>query len=200
MRNSLLLISVLIATNIFASNAEVNGHVNLKNSQYESLEVNGSLTFENLEVRDELEVNGSKEGKNLKCSKIESTGAFEVDGLIVQNIENYGSFIGKNVEISGSGVFNGKVEIQNGKLNEIEISSSKAIFKDSIINKILVKKIEIDSNWSFLWNKNKKDKNIIELHGNSSVGDIYCEEVGEIHIFDKSQVIGKTVNCEIIKQ
>ena len=193
-----VIISSIVAINSFANDAEINGQVSLKNSRYESLKINGNLAFENLDVKGELEVNGNKEGKNLKCRKIKSNGSFQGDGLIVEDIESNGSFIGKNVEISGSGKFNGYVEIQNGKLNQVEISSDKAIFTDSTINKILIKKIESDS--LFQLDKNKKNKQVVELHGDSSVIDIEFAEEGEVHISDKSQVTGKMINCQVIRK
>ncbi len=186
---------LIISSVVFANDAEINGQVSLKNSQYESLKINGDLAFDNLDVKGELEVNGNKEGKNLKCRKIKSNGSFKIDGLIVEDIESNGSFIGKNVEIAGSGKFNGNVDIQNGKLNKIEISSDKVIFANSTINKILIKKIDSDSLFQL-----DKNKQIVELYGDSSIIDIEFEEEGEVHIFNKSQVRGKMMNCEVIRK
>ena len=190
MRSSLkglvLTISLLKSVNVFATEAEINGKISLKQAQYDSLQINGNFAFEDVDVKNYLKVNGDKEGKNLKCSEIQSNGSFKVDSLIVKDIENNGSFIGKNVEISGLGRFNGKVEITNCKLNDIEISSEKVVFTDCNINKLLIKKSD----------ENKKQ--VVELHGDSAIGDIEFEKPGEIHSFDKSQVTGKIGNCQVI--
>jgi hypothetical protein len=183
-----LTIFLLKTINVFATEAKINGNISLKQAQYDSLKVNGNFDFEDVEIKNYLKVNGNKKGKNLKCSEIKSNGSFNVDGLIVKDIENNGSFIGKNVEISGVGQFNGKVEITNCKLNDIEISSEKVIFTDCKINKLLIKR----SDW------HEKKKQVVELHGDSAIGDIEFEKPGEIYSFDKSQVTGKIGNCQVI--
>ena len=79
----------------------INGSSHLTKGEYDSLKVNGHLTFNGLIIKDLLIVNGSISGENLECKTVKSNGSFDVDGLQAGNVESNGSFTGQNIEIIG---------------------------------------------------------------------------------------------------
>jgi hypothetical protein len=91
--------AILLSLNItaFAKNGStINGSSHLENGKYDSLEVNGNLTFKDLLITDSIVVNGSVQGKNLKCHTIKSNGSLDIDGLWAQGVDSNGSFSGQN--------------------------------------------------------------------------------------------------------
>jgi hypothetical protein len=182
---------LLAAQNVFSDDLEVNGQIKVSKFDHDSLKVNGSFTCE--EFEDLSSINSSN--KNLKCKTLRSNGSFDIDGLIVRDIKNNGSFNGKNIEISGHGQFNGNVDITNSSINTIEISSDRSSFSNSKIDKIFFKKF--NSGWS-IFSKSSSPQ-ILELKDETTVNDIEFEDNGEVHLFDKSRVIGKISNGKVVK-
>ncbi|WHA06759.1 hypothetical protein N3Z16_01030 [Candidatus Megaera polyxenophila] len=179
----------------------INGSSHLTKGEYDSLKVNGHLTFNGLVIKDLLIVNGSIHGKNLECKTVKSNGSFDVDGLQARNVESNGSFTGKNIEIIGEAVFNGGVKITNGKLNDIKIATMRTTFTNTVVNgNILFKKV--NNGKGFLdFVSNQSSVQVLELKGRSLIiGDLIFEEDGEIHLFDLAEVKGKIVNAKVIQK
>ncbi len=98
-RIAFILLTILLAFNgpAFAKETStINGSSDL-NGKYASLEINGSLTFKDLEVSESLVINGSIHGKNLTCKTMETNGSCDVENLQAQSIESNGSFVGKGI-------------------------------------------------------------------------------------------------------
>lgn len=179
----------------------INGRSYLNNGEYDSLEVNGDLTFKGLWIKDSFVINGSIQGENLKCKTIKSNGSFDVDGFQAQGVKSNGSFTGKNVDITGESKFHGDLEIKNGKLHDIQIASTRSTFIETQIKgNILIKKVKKD--WSFMgFKSNESSAQVLELKGKSLViGDILFEKEGEVHLFDGAKVKGKIVNAKVIQK
>lgn len=179
----------------------IDGSSHLTKGEYDSLKVNGHLTFNRLIIKDLLIVNGSIHGKNLQCKTVKSNGSFDVNGLQAENVESNGSFTGKNIEVTGEATFNGGVKITNGKLNDIKIATMRTTFTDIVVNgNILFKKA--NKGKGFLdFVSNQSSVQVLELKGRSLIiGDLIFEEEGEIHLFDLAEVKGKIVNAKVIQK
>lgn len=196
--------AMLLGLNVpaFAKNiSTINGGSHLNKGEYDSLEANGAITFKDLAIKDSLVINGSIQGKNLKCKTMKSNGSVDVDGLQVQGVESNGSFSAENVEITGKSEFNGSLEIKNGKLHDIQIASTRSTIIETQVNgNIRIKKV--NKGWNFFgFKSNESSTQILELKGNSLVsGDIFFEEDGEVHLFDGAKVEGKIVNAKAIQK
>jgi hypothetical protein len=180
----------------------INGSSNLTKGEYDSLKVNGHLTFNGLVIKDLLIVNGSIHAENLECKTIKSNGSFDVEGFQAENLESNGSFTGKNIEIIGEAVFNGGIKITNGKLNDIKIATMRTTFTDIVVNgNIFFKKANKEKGFFGFTSNNQSSVQVLELKGRSLIiGDIIFEENGEIHLFDLAEVKGKIVNAKVIQK
>ncbi|MDP5110046.1 MAG: hypothetical protein NWP47_01505 [Rickettsiaceae bacterium] len=191
---------ILFGLNIpaYAKNASIiNGSSNLKQQVYDSLEVNGTLTFTDLTIKESLIINGKIQGKNLKCRNITSNGSFDVDGFQAQNVKTNGSFKGMNIEITGKSEFNGALEITNGKLHNIQVVNTLSTLVDTNVSGNI--NIKIDKGFGV--RPSTSSVQVLELKGNSLVtGDVIFEEEGAVYLFDKSKVQGKIVNAKIIEK
>jgi len=177
----------------------INGSSRLNKVEYDSLEVNGDLTFGDLSIKDSLVVNGSIQGKTLKCKIFKANGSVDVDGFQAQDVKSSGLFSGENITVTGDAEFDGGLEIENGKLHDMQIASARSTIVDTQVNgNIRIKKV--NKGWSFFgFKSNEPSAQILELKGNSFVnGDIFFEENGEVHIFDGAKVKGKIVNAKVI--
>ena len=190
----------LIAAQTMAAQV-ISGSSVLKDRNFDSLQVNGALEFNNLIVDDLLEVNGSISGKNLKCRDLKSNGSLHIEVLRAHNIEGNGSFEGKNIEVTEQAKINGYAKITDGKLNIVEIASFNSVFVNTkVIGNIVIKKTDNGFNLSNLKSKDPKVQ-ILELKDDSVIsGNITFEaEGGEVHLFDSSKVYGKVLNGKVIK-
>lgn len=171
----------------------------VKDAKYEWLDINGSITFGYLTVKDSLVIDGSARGDGLKCKKLEVNGSLNVKNLSAKSVEINGSFIGTNVNIDGNMEVNGSVSISCAKLNTIQITSQHSIFIASkITGDILIKKS--NDAWELFGNKFKKSVQIVELKGNTIVsGNITFENNGEVHIDHLAQITGQVINGKIIQ-
>ena len=178
-----------------------NGSSHLNGGEYDSLEVNGSLMFKDLFVKDTIVVNGSIQGKNLKCYRLESNGSVDVDGLLAQGVEINGSFSGQNIDIAGDAEFNGGVEVKNGKLHDIQIKSITSTITDSQVNgNICIKKVNKGPSF-FGFKSNESSTQILELKGCSIVsGNVVFQKNGEVHLFDRAKVEGEIIKAKVIKK
>ena len=179
----------------------INGSSHLNKGEYDSLEVNGSLTFTDLDIKDSIVINGSIQGKNLKCKTMESNGSVDINGLKAQSVESNGSFSGENIDIMGELEVNGRLEIKNGKLHNIKIASTSSTIMDTKVNgNIRIEKAT--GGWKFFgFKSNESSPQILELKGNSIViGDVIFEKEGEVHLFDIAKVEGKVINAKVIQK
>ncbi len=187
-------------TPVFAKGISIiNGSSNLSKGEYDSLEVNGSLTFTDLFIKDSIVINGSIQGKNLKCNTMESNGSVKINGLKAKSVESNGSFSGENIEVTGEFEVHGGVDIKNGKLHNIKIASIRSTILDTQVNgNIRIEKVT--EGWNFFGFKSSESSpQILELKGKSIVsGDVFFEKDGEVHIFDGSKVEGKVTNAKVI--
>ncbi len=180
----------------------IDGSSHLTRGEYDSLKVNGHLTFNGLIIKDLLIVNGSIHGKSLQCKTVKSNGSFDVEGFQTENLESNGSFTGKNIEIIGEAVFNGGIKITNGKLNDIKIAIMRTTFTDIVVNgNIFFKKANKEKGFLGFTSNNQSSVQVLELKGRSLIiGDIIFKENGEIHLFDLAEVKGKIVNAKVIQK
>lgn len=191
--------------------SSINGSSYLNNVRYNSLKHNGLLKFNDLTIKETLKSNGTIKGKDLTCKNLQSNGSLCVNKLEAKNIKHNGSFKAENIKVEDTLKVNGKTHITNGKLNNVEVKTTKATFINSKIKgDIFIQKST--SSWSFcgfrfnnwtLFNfgSEKVEKNILELKDNTIVmGDIKFEENGEIHLFDTSEIKGKVVNAQVIQK
>lgn len=186
--------AILLGFNIAACAKEsvtINGSSNLIKAEYDSLEVNGVLAFQDLSIKNSIIVNGSLAGKNLKCRSMESNGSVDIDGLQTQTVEINGSFSAKNVAISGTAIFNGAVKIANGTIQEVEISSKAANMTNVVVN----------GNINIRSGNNNTLPQILRLQGKTVVkGDVIFEEDGKIYLSDSAKIEGQVVNASIIQK
>ncbi len=191
MREISLILLALSALAV-AQNGTVNGVSDLNDKTYDSLEVNGTLTFKNLVVTKSIVTNGSVQGGNLKCQTLKTNGSADLKGLQAQNLESNGSFIGRDIAVTGKTELNGAAEIKSGKLNEVQISSEKSTIIDTKISgNIEVKKP----------GKLKSKIQILELKGKTEVtGNVTFEQDGELHLFDDAKVVGKISKAQVIRE
>ena len=165
---------------------------------------------------------GSNDGDSINiggrlCQNIQVNGSSDIRGLQAENILINGKFLGKNIKISGIAEFYGRLEIENGELNQIQMSCKEPTF----INTKISGNINIISFFSFssysythlfgfkgtiinIRHDNTRhdntSPNIIKLKGNSIVfGDIIFQNPGEVHLYDKSEIRGKVTNGKIIR-
>lgn len=197
--------AILLGLNITAFakyGSTINGSSYLSKGEYDSLKINGNLTFKDLFVKDSIVINGSARGQKLKCHTIKSNGSIDVDGLQVQDVESNGSFSGKNIDIAGDAEFNGRVEIKNGKLHDIQIISTKSTFlKTQVIGDIFIKKI-VKRSWLFFgFLSHEPSTQILELKDHTIVsGNVVFEEDGEVHLFNGAKVEGQIIKARVIKK
>jgi hypothetical protein len=179
----------------------INGHSDLKKQEYESLEINGDIIFENLTINNALDVNGRIHGKHLTCKTMASNGSVDVENLQAQTIESNGSFSGKNIKITGESKFNGEVEITNGTIKSIEVSGEQLTLSNTAVHgTIHIKKVTKGGTVSDFQFK-KSSTQILELKGTSVVtGDVIFEQEGEVHLFNGAKIHGKTIRAKVIRK
>lgn len=192
------------------SKSQMNGSVELHDEKFSSLQVNGSLGFQNLNIKDSLEVNGSLKGKNLQCKNLTVNGSSRVTDLKATNLENNGSFSGQNLQIQNDMTVHGSIEAKNinifgnakvyggvmltdGDIKYIQITAQNATFIHSNIGSIFFKKsksgLEHDQ------------PQVLELKSGSVVsGDVVFESEGIIHLFENSIIQGKVVGAKVVKK
>ena len=175
-------------------NRVINGSANLVNAEYENVTVNGSLSFNNLSVKNKLNVNGTSFGLKLIAKIIEFNGSIEASNVKAQLLTVNGSLTGSDITITEKTKLNGPAHVNNAQLHSVDIASTIAAFIDSeITGNTVIKKVITND---------KPAKQIIELKGNTVVlGDITFEqEGGEIHLYDQAEVKGTVLNGRVVKK
>ncbi len=189
----------------------INGSANLSDQSYEKLTINGSITVNNIIVKNYMIINGSMNGKNLTCKSLKSNGACDIDELKTESIISNGSFIGKNITVDNDSEFNGSSKISYGRLKTIKAAASKLILSDTVVSENIVFRKMNNSSKSFFADKlfslfsiesKTKSPQILELRNKSVVAGyvLFEEGNGEIHLFDGSEVKGSVINGKIIKK
>ena len=174
----------------------------------DSINIGGTLSGTGLNCQN-IHVRGNFSGTGLNCQNIELNGSSNIHGLQAENIVINGEFLGKNIKISGMAKFKGKLEIENGELNQIQMICEEPTF----INTKISGNINITfSSYSYTHlfgfkrtiiniRHDNTSPNIIKLKGNSIVfGDIIFQNPGEVHLYDESEIRGKVTNGKIVKQ
>jgi hypothetical protein len=200
----LLPVLMTIAASIpgMAQEPEVmNGNVNLISKEYDSLSINGGLTFENLSIKNLLIINGRIQGKNLQCTIINSNGSLNVTGLQAQNIESHGTFLAKDIDVTGESILRGTIEITNAKLNQIKMSTTQTTFTNAEVRgNVILENIDKASDHlggSFP----QPQPQVLKLKGKSLIlGDIIFENKGEVHVFDQARIEGKVINATVVRK
>lgn len=179
----------------------MNGSTHLISKEYDSLSINGALTFDDLIVKNLLIVNGRIQGKSLKCTTLNSNGSIDVNGLQAQNVKSHGAFVGENIYITDEAKLRGSIKITNGKLNKIRMLTTQATFINvEVSENVIFEKVSkgcdvvgFPSNQSLV--------QVLELKGKSLIiGDIIFEDKGEVHVFDQSKIKGKVINAKVVSK
>ena len=152
-----------------------------------------------------IHVRGDFSGIGLNCQNIQVNGFSNIHGLQAENIVINGEFLGKNIKISGIAEFYGRLEIENGELNQIQMSCEEPTFINTKISgNINITFSSYSDTHLFGFINIRHDNtspNIIKLKGNSIVfGDIIFKNAGEVHLYDESEIRGKVTNGKIVKQ
>lgn len=188
----LFLLNISALANGTNGNETFYGSANLKQKEYKSLLVQGSLKFADIVVEDVISINGSIKGKGLKSNNLQVNGSVDIEMAKLQTVDISGSFLGKDVEISGESLIRGGINIINGQLSKMVIYSENSVIEDTNVNdNIYIKKEK----------NNKNRPQIIELKGNSTIkGDIVFDDEGEVHIFGEAKVEGEIINARVIQK
>ena len=151
---------------------------------------------------DSINIGGTLSGTGLNCQNIQLNGSSNIHGLQAENIVMNGEFLGKNIKISGIAEFYGTLEIENGELNQIQMSCKEPTFINTKISgNINITFSSYSKRTIINIIHNNTSPNIIKLKGNSIVfGDIIFENAGEVHLYDESEIRGKVTNGKIVKQ
>ena len=175
----------------------LNGNSYITQGEYDGLKVNGHLIFNDLAVQSWLIINGSIQGKSLKCKTLKSNGTSDITGLYTENLESNGAFSGDTIEVTGRAKFKGTVEIKCGKLRDINITSRKCTLVDTEVKgSVSIKKAR--EGCRFLKDPSPQ---VIELSGKSVIdGDIVFEDPGEVHLCDGAKIKGKIINGKAVQK
>ncbi len=202
----LMTISVGVAWAETHGRQQIDGSAHLSSGVYEALIVNGSLTFENLVVDEDVQVSGAASGNGLKAKKIRVDGAFKGKNLEANEVIVSGSFSGENIQVQKTlevdGAFNanhvicsgkttvaGSMSVAKGKFDALDLSSRKSDLTDTTVKTILVR-------------KENTEIQKLELRGETVVsGDVIFESgVGEVYLFDRAEIQGSVQGAKIIKK
>ncbi|MBP7189828.1 MAG: hypothetical protein KA998_01075 [Rickettsiaceae bacterium] len=185
-------------------NVRLDGFADLKNMKFHSLTVNGHLRFFDVKIDRRLEVNGSADGRKIKCRNFVIHGSITADGLrasegiihgtatfsnveIAKNIDVYGAFVAKSVNIAGKSIVYGNLSAENSKFQDIHLEAERATFLGTTARNIVVKASK------------KHKKQTITLKGNSEItGTIVFESGnGEVIVDETAKILGQTKGCSI---
>lgn len=149
----------------------ISGNALLKIISADSLKLDGSLKFEDLNVKNQININGYANGKNLQA-----------ENLVVN-----GSISGKNLAISGNTTVHGNLKVIDSKFSVIEARANEIILNNSIVQNIGFKNTE-------------KNIQKLVLKGNSVIeGDVNFESGhGEVFVSKTSVIKGQIIGGKII--
>ncbi len=209
----LVLLAFLIVSTSYKTLAQGTnklGDLTCNNQNYESLSIIGDIDFNNLSISKSLHIVGDLKGHTFKSKSVNSVGGIEGEDFHIEELSSVGSIDGKNyyiknlsivgevdvdnLNVTGEASFVGEVEITNGTLNTIEISTKASTFNNTQIKgRVFVKKNSSKE-------KHSENAQILELKGDTSIqGDVTFEVKGKIHLYDNAKILGHVINAEVIK-
>jgi cytoskeletal protein CcmA (bactofilin family) len=203
MRNALMFMLLSALTLNFLTGTSVpttiNGSAALYKGTYTALNINGSLTFEDLDVTETLEVNGSIKGKNLTCAILQGNGSVKIEGLKADRIEIKGAFHGDNIHVKESAQLGGEVTINHSLLQQVDVLTTHATFENTQV-KGNIRMQKSTQGWViFGFRLTTSAPQVLELKGDSQVsGDIVFDEAGEVHVFDHAKIQGNVINATVV--
>jgi cytoskeletal protein CcmA (bactofilin family) len=173
-----------------AEGTSISGSTNIINQSVDSLQVNGSLTFENLTVENSLKVNGAAAGSTLTCKDLTVSGSFEASNITVHdNIYVSGSFTAIDLANMGKTTVKGAFKAENSRFSEIEYHGGKIELQHSTAASLLV----TATTWPTSQQLVLKDKSIIE-------GDvIFDSKVGKVYLGRGCEIKGRIKGAEVVK-
>lgn len=204
MRKILFLVAVILGINLSVlaeTPSVINGSSSLSYKEYDSLTVNGNLTFNHLRINNDLVINGGMQGEYLACKILQLNGSFSAENFRAEIVKSNGSFIGENIKITGASEFSGLISIKNAKLGSIVVATKLATFEHiEIAGDIIVKKVKIQSRAAGD-KSGQPSTQILELKGKNLItGNITFEDEGELHISEDTSVKGTITNAKIIRK
>lgn len=203
MRNILLFMLLTVLTLNFLtgtpSPTTINGSAVLHKGTYAALNINGSLTFEDLEVAETLEVKGSMKGKNLTCAILQGNGSVKIEGLRADRIEINGAFQGDNIHVKDRAQLSGKVTINHSVLQQVEVATTHATFENTQV-KGNIHMQKSTQGWVIFGCKlTTPAPQVLELKGDTHIsGDVVFDEAGEVHVFDHAKIQGSVINARVV--
>ncbi|EKE01988.1 MAG: hypothetical protein ACD_21C00011G0013 [uncultured bacterium] len=193
-RNSLFyltafLVSIFLCQFSYAKEIVINGSATLEDVALKSLTENGSLTFNNLTIEDKLRVNGSVNGKKLKCKEFKINGG--LDGKNIEATKGHvnGSLDATDIKVTEELTVNGQVLVKNGDLGSVVICGRDSKLINSKIKDVFVK-------------KGDGGVQVLELGKKTVVsGDVVFESgEGKIYLSGSSEVLGDIKGATVIKK
>lgn len=174
---------------MLSASSTVNGDSFLSHTTYGELTVNGNLTFENVYVKGSLCVNGAMRGHGLKCAQLRCNGEADVERFCAQDVEGNGSFKAKHGRVTGKTRLSGSVEITQSVLEDLEISSSRAVIGDSKIRGTVFVK------------HRSQGEPVLELQGKCVIfGNVVFDRPGKVRIGELSCIKGRIINGKCLRE
>ena len=198
---------ILISSKVYADTTTINGSTTLKDTAFESLSINGSLNFRKLEIKKDLNVNGSVDGTKLKCRKLNVNGSLRGEKVKVEYAKVKGSLFVKDfhvkhdleveggvqaidIAVAGKTRIDGDLSATDGEFSAIEVMNTKTYLNKCKVKDIVVKKIA---------HSNKIQK-LDLIEGTIVSGDVIFESgEGEIYLSNDSIIKGTVKGAQIIK-
>ncbi|MFN7710581.1 MAG: hypothetical protein ACK5O7_06460 [Holosporales bacterium] len=190
-----------------AKDVRVDGFAEVKDSEFQSLQVNGALEFENLKVEKSVTVAGAVKGEHLKTHKLEVHGGFEAedvevvemrvdgsaeaDSLRVRGPLNvHGSLSGEKIDVTGETLVAGGMDVEESQFAHVKVSGEKVVLDDTTVANLIIQKT------------NKDRPQVVILKGKTRIdGDIVFETgKGEVVQSDKATIKGQVKGGTITKK
>lgn len=214
-----LFVSVLISSAFANAPSQViNGSGTLRDAHFDTVQVNGSLTFEKISIDqslkvngfltgkglecDDLKINGSTDIQNVKANSLEINGSLSCENVHVQNVFSiYGKLTAKNFFVEDKCTIHGNFHIDKGTIAALSTSCMEGTLSGCTVGQIDVRKNKKNFNF-FGFSTEISSRQILELKNGTVVsGNIEFEsEGGEVHLFDTSRVQGKVLRGKIIQK
>lgn len=170
------------------------------------MKVKGSLTVEDLDVQNKLRVKGNLTGNYLKCKTLETKGTVNINNLTAKTVLARGVFEGKDIAIANLFSMFGNFSLCNASLNDIQLKGPICNLKDSKVEG----DIFVQTNETLLPPEDKDaltsktpllvlKSSFVLLRDSVVLGDISFETKGIVFLYGNSEIKGKVINGEVIK-